>query len=140
MRLDRAVFGCLLVGALSAGAEVTNVTASLELLGNPTTTKWPSVCIARSVMDLQVYDGKVFIGTCDWENNAGPVPLLAYDPAKNAFTNEYSSGSDSIERYHVINDGRLLHFRHRPPRSGCEQGNALPQDSERRMVVPSNPR
>ena len=35
--------------------------------------------LAKNIWDLQKYGNRVFIGTGDFSNNAGPVPVLYYD-------------------------------------------------------------
>lgn len=96
-----------IVPALVGAADCPDLTASLEELGNPTLERWSSPVMANSVQDLQAYGGKVYLGTGDWDNNKGPIPMWAFDPARMAFTNEFSAGTDCAEVLRVFSDGRL---------------------------------
>lgn len=95
------------VSTLVCAADCPDVTSSLELLGNPTLEKWAKPQLANSIQDLQVYKGKVYLGTGDWDKNMGPIPIWAYDPRKKSFENEFTSGTDCIEIMRVLSDGRL---------------------------------
>lgn len=106
MKKEIVVFVASCASSVLFGA-VPDLTSSLEFVGNPTLERWSTPIQANTVMDLQVYNGKIYLGTGDWSANKGPVPLWAYDPSANAFTNELTAGTDAIEYFRVCSDGRL---------------------------------
>jgi hypothetical protein len=86
-----------------------------QLIGNPFTAKG---IYARNVWDMQVFDGKIFLGHGNSSNtgpsgNAGPIPIYALDPLSGTFTNEYSTENEQIDVFRVI-DGVLWTTAHDP--------------------------
>lgn len=72
-------------------AKMTNVdvTSKLEVLGQPFTNE----PYARNVWDMQVFDGKIYLGHGNSSNdgpspNAGPVPIIYYDPQTGKFVTQ----------------------------------------------------
>lgn len=89
----------------------TDVTSRIELLGNPYIDlyKTGEKIYARNIWDMQVFDGKLFIGAGNSNNlhpapNAGRVPVYSYDPKNNKFSNEYTVAEEQIDRFRVIGD------------------------------------
>ena len=96
-----------LLTGLVAGAEVPDLTGSLEYMGNPASSRWPSSAISRQVQDLQPYRGKIYTSGGEWGNNTGPCPCFAVDPYSGAYTNEFDAGTDAIYEFKEFSDGRL---------------------------------
>jgi hypothetical protein len=95
----------------------------LSTLGRPS-TKGP---YARNVWDLQSYGGKLFIGhgnsaNVGPERNAGPIALLSYDPAAEAFATELTAPDEQIDRFEIFDDGSLWTGTHDPRGSGVMPG------------------
>ena|GEM_PF-4533794 len=77
-----------------------DVTGNIVSLGKPVKkSNYPN-----NIWDLQVFDGKIYIGHGDWLNNAGPIPVISLNPLTNTFTTEYTVDDESIWRYRVLND------------------------------------
>ncbi|MFD0697805.1 hypothetical protein ACFQZT_27410 [Paenibacillus sp. GCM10027628] len=63
-----------------------DVTSRVEVLGNP----FSKSAYARNVWDMQVFDGKIYLGHGNSSNdgpspNAGPIPIYYYNPTTNKF-------------------------------------------------------
>lgn len=52
---------------------------SPEELGNPSYTYYGDHTCSRNVWDMIIYDGKLYIGCGDADENTGPCPLFSYD-------------------------------------------------------------
>ncbi|MFN8452504.1 MAG: hypothetical protein U0521_28840 [Anaerolineae bacterium] len=112
---------CLLVGGFSARGQTSNdVTGQVETIGNPFAAQFPGgdSVYARNVWDMQVFDGRLYLGYGNSNNdppapNAGPVDVWYYDAAGSRFVDEYTVKDEQIERYVVI-DGALYIPGHDP--------------------------
>lgn len=91
----------------SALAGVPDLTDSLEYLGNPAASRWPTSAKSRHVQDLQPHRGKIYTSGGEWGNNTGPCPCFAVDPYSGAFVNEFDAGTDAIYEFKEFSDGRL---------------------------------
>jgi hypothetical protein len=81
---------------------------------------------ARNVWDLQAFEGRLYIGAGNSSNigpavNAGPVPVIRFDPATGLFEKEFTVDDEQIDIYRVLN-GRLYIPGH-DPRESWEFGN-----------------
>lgn len=101
-----------------------DVTDKLKVLGQPFTNKPP---YARNIWDMQVFDGKIYIGHGNSSNaepapNAGPIPIAYFDPRTQKFATQdiiYSNPSnrksvtkkevdeEQIDIFRVL-DGKLV--------------------------------
>lgn len=92
------------------GTSLGDVTASLTNLGNPSKARYPldndADEYARNVWDLQVFNGRVYIGSGNSSNfaprsNAGPVDLWYYDLTASVFAKDTiasaNCGTDCID-------------------------------------------
>lgn len=81
-----------------------DVTASVELLGNP--TEGSNLRDRnQSVWDLQVFEGRVYLGGGNTTVNPGRNDIWAYHPATEKFVNEFDNiNSEAIEVLRVIDD------------------------------------
>ncbi|MGE5372302.1 MAG: hypothetical protein ACM3QZ_09965 [Solirubrobacterales bacterium] len=86
-----------------AGAAVKDVTKAVSLLGRPFTTP----PYARNVWDMQLFNGKIYLGHGDSVSNAGPIPVVFYDPESNKFVREFTVDEEQIHRYRIV-DGQLV--------------------------------
>lgn len=109
----------VLVGVTASAARQSPSTlqsieqATATWLGNPIADVPYS---ARHIWDLQVWQGRVYVGYGDWNANLGPVNIWYYTPTASAFVSEtvYVSEArpaapadeEAIDRYVVI-DGDL---------------------------------
>jgi len=116
MNMKRSCLTFLALGVFLADAQAApEVTAALENLGIPSLARYPepSWRYARNVWDMQVFNGRVYLGHGNGSNsepniNAGPVPILYFDPSSGQFVNEnnFSVADEQIDVYRII-DGQL---------------------------------
>lgn len=131
--LTTVLCGLLMAGNIVAASADTNVTsadvtANVEMLGNPYQAKYPSgPCVyARNVWDMCASDGELLIGAGNSSNggpspNAGPVPLIAYTPSNGQFRTVFTVDDEQIDIFRVF-DGKVYIPGH-DPRESWEFGN-----------------
>jgi hypothetical protein len=83
------------------------------VLGNPAAQRYPDcgASFARNPWDLIAWQDRLYIGLGDSSNegpspNAGPVPLLTYDPAPQRFGQEARLPEEQVDRFYRL-DGDL---------------------------------
>ncbi len=84
-------------------------------IGDPARAQFPkdnvSDCQARSVHDLQLFNGRIYVGVGDWNNNRGPIDILSFVPPatgqRAGFIKEFSVDDESVDIFRVSN-GKLL--------------------------------
>lgn len=101
----------LLVSLPWAALADRDVGGAVERLGNPLKEAYPDgeAVYSRNVWDLQRFDGRIFIGGGNSSNegpsqNAGPVPIFAYDLKNGVFVNEGRVMDEQIDIYRPIGD------------------------------------
>ncbi|MFM8357766.1 MAG: hypothetical protein ACKOET_04345, partial [Verrucomicrobiota bacterium] len=83
----------------------------LEILGSPASVRYPE-CIqayARNPWALDMYQGRLYIGLGDLSNegpspNAGPVPVITYDPGSGKFTQENTLDEEELAHFYPRGD------------------------------------
>lgn len=102
-----------------------DVTEFVENLGKPFTKG----NYANNVWDMIVFEGKIYFGHGNSSNlgvdqNAGPVPIIYYDPATGIFTNEddYVAEDEQIDVFRIL-DGELHIPGHDPTSGALDRGN-----------------
>ncbi|MGZ8158429.1 MAG: hypothetical protein ACXWT1_08605 [Methylobacter sp.] len=133
---------CLLVFLLSflnacgdnSKAAVNDLTGRVEVLGNPYQDKYKDGAdvYARNIWDMQSYQGAIYLGAGNSSNkgpaqNAGPVPIIKFDPVTQKFIQEGVVDDEQIDVYHVVN-GELYTPGH-DPRESWELGNFYRRDN-----------
>ena len=64
--------------------------------------------LANTVLDIQPYGGRLYLGYGDLYNNAGPVDIVSYDPASGSLIPEVEDlPEEQVGGLHVGSDGRL---------------------------------
>src|SRR5262245_46571166 len=94
---------------LTKGSAPPDVSARIEKLGNPLAKRYPdgsTFHYSRTVSDLQVFDGKLYIGHGDIVLNSGPTDVWYYDLRKKAFVKQGQIEDEAADHYRIIN-GRL---------------------------------
>ncbi|MBQ2736204.1 MAG: hypothetical protein IJF26_02080 [Clostridia bacterium] len=104
----------LLTSCMKKPVEVTPVS-----LGTP--TEKMSFGIERSPWDMMFYEGKLYIGNGDFDDNAGPITIWCYDPETEKWENSGSVRDESVSRFTLI-DGKLA-ATGTDPMDGWELGN-----------------
>jgi hypothetical protein len=86
------------------------------LIGNPTKTQFPRDnvldCQARGVQDLQLYQGRIYVGCGDWNENRGPIQIWSFAPPTAGTTpdyaREFSVDDESVDTLRVYGDTLLV--------------------------------
>ena len=76
---------------------------ALVNLGNPLKTSGITGH-SLNVWDLQVFDGKIYLGGGSTIDNTGPIDVLAYDPSQQKFKKEYTVPEEAIEHFRVFDN------------------------------------
>jgi hypothetical protein len=105
-----------------------DLTGRLERLGNPYQTRYKggAEVYARNIWDMQAYQGSIYLGAGNSSNdgpapNAGPVPIIKFDPETQRFIQEGWVDDEQVDVYQVI-DGDLYIPGH-DPRESWDWGN-----------------
>jgi len=92
-------FSLLLTSCVKKPVEVTPVS-----LGIP--TRSARFGINRSPWDMMFYEGKLYIGNGDFDDNAGPIDIWCYDPKTDKWEKSGTVRDESVSRF-VLIDGKL---------------------------------
>jgi hypothetical protein len=102
---------------------VADAANRVERLGNPFLSiyKDPQRTYARNIWDMQAFDGALFLGAGNSSNigpaqNAGPVPIVVYDPKTQSFRQEEKVDEEQIDGFRILN-GDLYIPGHDPTQS-----------------------
>ncbi len=122
-------FGATGPTRVQASARDVDVTENVENLGNPFSrihgsggqALWRGLIrmgrprgegiYARNIWDMHVFEGRLYLGAGSARNsaparNAGPVPIVCYDPARKRFLKEGTVDDEQIDAYYT-HKGRL---------------------------------
>lgn len=88
----------------------------LQSLGSPLKDKFPAgmgSVYARSVWDMTVFDGRIYIGCGNYLDGAGyfngkTIPIMSYDPYAGAWQAEADLPDDQLSRFHTTQDALLI--------------------------------
>jgi len=101
---------------------------NIEILGNPFKGKYRdgSNSYARNVWDMQVFNGRIYLGHGNSNNmgpapNAGPVDIWYWDIDDNRFVKEFVVDDEQIDHFRII-DGQLITPGH-DPKEAWDLGN-----------------
>lgn len=115
-------------------AAVNDLTDRVEMLGNPYQDKYKDGAdvYARNIWDMQSYQGAIYLGAGNSSNkgpaqNAGPVPIIKFDPVTQTFIQEGVVDDEQIDVYYVF-DGELYTPGH-DPRESWKLGNFYRRDN-----------
>jgi hypothetical protein len=72
----------------SVSQSVSDVTSYVQRIGNPFTDK---SIYGRNVWDMQLFNGRIYMGHGDTNSNAGPAQIWSYNPSTQSFTNEFTA-------------------------------------------------
>ena len=78
-------------------------------IGNPLLARYPVTGDARprSVWDLQIFEGKLYLASGDYWNNRGPVDIWTYAGTGTNFVNEYTAQEDMVWDF-FVQDGKMF--------------------------------
>lgn len=125
------VGGLLLLGmSLQTGAGE----AQAVLLGTPQYARYdqPAWWYARNIWDMRWFDGRLYLGMGNSSNqglavNAGPVPIMVFDPKTGRFEIQGQVDDEQIDRL-VVLDGQLVIPGH-DARESWQWGNVYVRDA-----------
>jgi hypothetical protein len=83
---------------------------SVSVVGNPNRARFPDDgpnVFSRSVWDLMLYDGRIYVGGGDYWDNTGPVDIYSFSPVEGDMRLEYTAPDEMVSRMYVF-DGRLV--------------------------------
>jgi len=83
----------------------------VTVVGNPLKERYPDNTdrtFARNIWDMIVYNGRIYIGSGDYWDNAGPVDIYSFEPGGNEFTLEYSAPDEMVSRFCVFDDKLVI--------------------------------
>lgn len=89
-----------------SGAKTIDSIAYTEL-GIPTSERYSEGVTARSPWDMAINENKLYIGSGDYDTNAGPVDMWCYDIDKKTWSNSGTIPEEEIDRFCVI-DNKLV--------------------------------
>ncbi len=125
MKIKRLFLMLLPLLPVAALAQYGDVTSKIELVGNPYKDIYPDfiteMIYARNIWDMQVFNGRIYLGAGNSANsgpavNAGPLPIISYDPQSGIFREEFVVDDEQIDLFHIL-DGRLYTPGHDPTQS-----------------------
>ncbi len=79
-------------------------------IGNPGLAQFPNNDsndrLARGVKDLQLYQGKIYVGDGDLVNNRGPIKVWSFDDSQNptSFQTDYTVDEEEVTRFRAYNN------------------------------------
>lgn len=128
------VIGLFLLGMpLQTGAGE----AQAVLLGTPQYARYdqPAWLYARNIWDMRWFDGRLYLGMGNSSNhglavNAGPVPIMVFDPSTGRFEMQGQVDDEQIDRL-VVLDGQLVIPGH-DARESWQWGNVYVLDAASR--------
>ncbi|MBE6798558.1 MAG: hypothetical protein E7525_02100 [Ruminococcaceae bacterium] len=95
------------IAILSLFCSCKNNSNTIRELGNPTKEHYPNNFAARCVWDMEIYDGKLYVGNGNYDDNTGPAPVLYCNlDSLGDWKSEIVLNDEQIGRF-VIIDGKL---------------------------------
>ncbi|MDH5523377.1 MAG: hypothetical protein OEY01_05230 [Desulfobulbaceae bacterium] len=100
----------------------------IEHLGNPYSSRYPKPeqTYARNIWDMIGFKGKIYLGAGNSSNNgpspnAGPVPVMAYEPATKSFSSPFTTNEEQIDQFYLFDD--VLYLPGHDPQENWNLGN-----------------
>ena len=92
-----------------AGCSVEKPTQNIAYteLGVPSSSRYPDGTRARCPWDMIVWEGSLYIGGGDYDTNAGPVDIWAYNLETNTWHNSGTVPDEEVFRFCIIEDGLI---------------------------------
>ena len=106
--------------SILSAAEKNNNVDYIEL-GIPTSERYVEGITARCPWDMEIFDGKIYVGSGDYGENSGPVDIWAYDREEDKWSNTGTVPDEEVDSFLMI-DGSLT-VPGTDPKDGWEYGN-----------------
>lgn len=118
-----------------AQAEQRNLTDRVQYLGNPYLDRYPAQgqIYARNIWDMIAFDGKLYLGAGNSSNtgpapNAGPVPIMRYDPRTLSFSTVFIVDEEQVDVFYEF--GKKLYIPGHDPKEDWQFGNLYTYSDE----------
>jgi hypothetical protein len=82
---------------------MNDVTAKLQIFESQS----KKATYSRNIWDMQLFNGKIYIGQGDMGVNAGPVLIISFDPTTSKFNTEGVVDEEQINAFKILN-GKLV--------------------------------
>ena len=109
VRMTVCLFALLLILLSLPSCKHTETPASKPAayteLGIPSAAEYETGVRARSPWDMIVYDGALYVGSGDFDANAGPVPIYRYDPTSQTWSSGAALPEEERRRDHAGEHG-----------------------------------
>jgi len=118
------VFWASIEGAPSVPAK------AVSCIGNPYRKRFPDggpSVFSRSIWDMLLFDGRIYVGSGDYWNNTGPVEIYSFAPGQEEFILEYTAPDEMVSKFYDF-DGRLV-VPGNDPRESWDFGNIYMKES-----------
>jgi len=102
-----AMIGC---DDLVAPDPAPDVTADIVVIAQPFASK---PAYARNVWDMQLYNGRIYLGHGDSQDNHGPITIWSLQPGSGVLTAEFETSEEQVDIFRVL-DGTLYVPGHDP--------------------------
>lgn len=90
----------------------SDVTSQVELLGQPFPSK---ELYSANVWDMQVFNNKIYLGFGDSSKNAGPIPIIFFEPSSRKFVTDdiryYNPSTSSYEVKKAVDEEQIDIYR-----------------------------
>ena len=73
-------------------------------LGIPTSSRYSNGIRARCPWDMIIWNENLYVGSGDYDSNAGPVDIWCYDKKENAWKNTGTVLEEEISRFCIVGD------------------------------------
>lgn len=98
----------------SSVQDAPNLLTRAVKIGDPARAQFPKDdvedCQARSIHDLHLYEGRIYIGYGDWNTNRGPIDIWSFEPVQDGeqltFVKEFTVDDESVDVFRDF-DGKL---------------------------------
>lgn len=63
---------------------------------------------AHNVWDMTLWNGLIYLGSGDSTSNAGRTPVWTLDPSNDSFASPFTTNSEQVDEYQLVNSGLWL--------------------------------
>lgn len=101
------LWGCARGFAVSQKGLSRQPLTTYESIGTPAAAYYPDNRMARNALDMEIHDGRLYVGCGDYDKNTGPTPVLSCDlKSLGQWQKEASLPDEQIGRFVTVG-GRL---------------------------------
>ena len=103
LTLVLALFLAIFLGArelINAAAILTVPTELTDVIG----AHYGESTVAKNIWDMEIYNGRLYVSTGDYEKNSGKTPLFVYDIATDTWDSSYLTNDEALGDMRIIAD------------------------------------